>query len=150
MGRATGTTLRYVYYLSSKFHNIKTKQKITFTFVKALYLEDEIGVEYWRNSEKRTCSWTEYEGIGEAATAAVVAAQWSCQDLQILARMVQQGTINCVNAKKRLDQLSSQAYERRFRLSLPFEEGSYMWGLLIALMQEPRCHGKVGQAPVVC
>lgn len=119
MDRATGTTLRYVYYLCSKFHNIKTKQKITFTFVKAVYLEDEIGVEYWRNSEKRTCSWTEYEGIGEAATAAVVAAQWCCQDLQILAQMVQQGTINCVNAKKRLDQLSFQAYERRFRLSLP-------------------------------
>ncbi|KAJ5240614.1 uncharacterized protein N7469_002267 [Penicillium citrinum] len=101
------------------YAEIKTEQNITFTFVKALYLEDDIWVEYWRNREYRTCSWSEYEGIGEAATAAVVAAQWSCQGLQILAGMVQQGTINRINAKMRLEQLSSQAYGRRFRLSLP-------------------------------
>lgn len=115
--RAIRAPLRYVSYLNSTFHKLKTKQKVT--FMKAICRGDEMRVEYLWNGEYRTCSWAEYEGIGEAAMAAAVAAQWSCQELQMLAWSLRQKNISRDHAEERLSEFASQADRRRFRVSVP-------------------------------
>lgn len=107
--------MRYVSISMLNFISLREKQFII--FVNARCLEDEIWVKFWQNGELKTRPWAEYEAIGEAATTAVVTAQWSCQGLQILAQMMQHKEIDRYCAQTYLDLLASQALKGRFYVS---------------------------------